>query len=176
MQSDLAQKIITTSQDVLTEHGLHDWKVTRGNALSTAGSCQYRSKTIRISLQIAKVAPWEDTYDTILHEVAHALAGHAAGHGYEWRRIARSIGLKNPQRLVHVDTSEIDPWVGTCPNGHVTTRAGAPRRVRSCLKCAPGFNPEYIFTWTKDGEEAKMPRQYLSDLVMIQVMHGQVNA
>lgn len=34
----------------------------------------------------------KDVINTILHEMAHAIAGHAAGHGKEWKRIAKSIG------------------------------------------------------------------------------------
>lgn len=32
--------------------------------------------------------------DTLLHEVAHAIAGHAAGHGPKWKAVCRSIGAE----------------------------------------------------------------------------------
>jgi predicted SprT family Zn-dependent metalloprotease len=35
--------------------------------------------------------------DTVLHEIAHAIAGHKAGHGPAWKMVARMIGAK-PQR------------------------------------------------------------------------------
>lgn len=169
----LAQQIVSTTYDVLNENGLYDWQVKLGTALSTAGSCHYRTKTIRISLKVAEIVDWSETFDTILHEVAHAIAGHAAGHGPEWRRVAREIGLKNPQRVISgLDTSEIDPWKGVCPNGHEVTRPGAPRRVRSCSRCVRGFSAEHIFTWTKHGEEVPMPKSYMRDLMFLETRNA----
>ena len=168
MQSALAQKIISTTEDLLMEHELDGWTVKLGNAARTAGSCHYGQKVIRISLKVAQIVEWEEVHDTILHEVAHAIAGHSAGHGYEWRRVAREIGLKNPQRTASFDTTSIDPWVGTCPAGHTVTRPGAPRRLRSCALCHRGFSADHLLTWTKHGEEVEMPRQYRLELMMLQ--------
>jgi hypothetical protein len=39
----------------------------------------------------------EKAIDTLRHEVAHAIAGHAAGHGPAWRAACRMVGA-NPER------------------------------------------------------------------------------
>jgi len=41
--------------------------------------------------------PEEQVRDTILHEIAHAIAGHKAGHGWQWKAECRRIGA-NPNR------------------------------------------------------------------------------
>ena len=42
--------------------------------------------------------------DCILHEIAHALAGHKAGHGWAWKQVCIRIGAK-PERCY--DTEEV---------------------------------------------------------------------
>ena len=60
-----------------------------------AGVCKYRldgGGTVALSVHYIKHATAADVVDTLLHEVAHAIAGHAAGHGPEWKRVARLLG------------------------------------------------------------------------------------
>lgn len=69
----------------------------RKNAL---GICRFRlGKPYAIELSEAwiKHLREEDIRDTILHEIAHALAGSDAGHGPRWKNIAAAIGA-NPKR------------------------------------------------------------------------------
>ena len=47
---------------------------------------------IRISRTHALEGSEEQIRDTVLHEIAHAIAGREAGHGLLWKVTARRIG------------------------------------------------------------------------------------
>src|SRR5688572_8898033 len=69
------------------------WRFQWDAAVSRGGCCHYRKHLITLSKPIfAKPENRDNALNVILHEVAHALAGHAAGHGPAWMSIARRIG------------------------------------------------------------------------------------
>jgi predicted SprT family Zn-dependent metalloprotease len=139
---------VLTMQDIqqlalaaLEEHGLmlQGWGFQWDNAVKRAGLCSFRNKQIQLSRAIYGIeANREHALDTILHEVAHALAGPGAGHGPAWKRIARQIGAR-PERCY--STSEITPpkgkIVGTCACGsiHRRHRAVKPGTGHLCRLC-----------------------------------------
>ncbi len=53
--------------------------------------------------------------DTVLHEIAHALAGNTAGHGPEWKEWCRRVGA-NPERTGVGADMPTGPWKAVCPN------------------------------------------------------------
>ena len=160
----IEQRITELTNALLHEYGLLDWNLRLNKARRSAGMCDYTNKEIVISLTVAKNVPWESTLDTILHEIAHAIAGHEAGHGEKWKKIAYLLGVKDPQRVAQADTSQFMPWVGTCPNGHKQYLAAAPRRAASCAECSPiRFRPDLMFDWKKNGETVPMPASYQKD-------------
>jgi SprT protein len=76
----------------------------------------------------------EDITNTILHEFAHALAGFDAGHGVEWKRIAKSIGYTGgtcTERFILKDNYK---YVFECGKGCVTRRHRKTRKLRICNK------------------------------------------
>lgn len=80
----------------MREHGLYTWYFEFGNMKRRLGDCTYGIQRIRYSNFYLHL-PEEEWKDTILHEIAHALAGPAAKHGPVWRAMAREVGAK-PQR------------------------------------------------------------------------------
>lgn len=128
---------------LLDEHGLtaKGWRFDWDNATRRAGACHYRTRKVTLSWAIFSHsdearAAWRDT---ALHEIAHALAGSAAAHGLEWRRVARSIGC-SAQRC-HALPTPPRPIVGTCtpscPSNAKRDRARMPKpghfyRCRIC--------------------------------------------
>lgn len=52
------------------------------------------SLELRLSAPLTELNPEEEVRDVILHEIAHFLAGHAAGHGPAWRAMARKVGAR----------------------------------------------------------------------------------
>lgn len=80
------------------------FRFTRGR--KTLGVCaEYYSKItgeldyieIGISSALAKTASFEETRNTVLHEIAHAIAGNSAGHGSVWKNIFKDLGGNGEQ-------------------------------------------------------------------------------
>ena len=77
---------------LMDEHGLTGWTVAFGEARKRLGDCHFRHHVIRISRAHALEGSGEQIRDTVLHEIAHAIAGYEAGHGPLWKATARRIG------------------------------------------------------------------------------------
>lgn len=86
----------TLATDLLRLHGLTErgWRFELDRAKSRCGICYFDSKIISVSRNYVEepTVPFDDIKNTILHEIAHAIAGHTAGHGDHWKQVARSIG------------------------------------------------------------------------------------
>lgn len=80
---------------LLREHGLADsgWKFETSRGLNTLGHCCWSSRTIRLSLHFIRMNEATLVRETLLHEIAHALAGPGTGHGPAWKRQARRLGI-----------------------------------------------------------------------------------
>lgn len=125
------------------------WSFGFDNAKKRAGLCDYTRGRISVSRYLAARWSDDDVHQTLLHEVAHAMAGQGAGHGPEWRRVARSIGYLGGRTHEGETAVELAPWVGTCPNGHVVYRHRRPSRAFSCAKCSRSFSRRFLITWTR---------------------------
>ncbi len=96
------------AEHLLVRHGLTDWQVAYDNAKRRAGVCRYRDRTIGLSAPLTALHSEEDVRDTILHEIAHALAGPEHGHDDRWREVAMSIGCTG-ERCVSTDSPAVSP-------------------------------------------------------------------
>ncbi|HWV48463.1 MAG TPA: SprT-like domain-containing protein, partial [Microbacterium sp.] len=75
--------------DALLRMHLDDtWSFGFDNAKRRAGQCDYRTKRITVSRYLAARFDDDEIHQVLLHEVAHALAGHQAAHGARWQRVA----------------------------------------------------------------------------------------
>ena len=88
----------------LYKHGLleHGWKFRWHNKKVALGTCSYNRKLIYLAEWYVELNDKDEVMDTILHEIAHALAYHrhgsaGRGHGRIWKTICREIGAK-PER------------------------------------------------------------------------------
>jgi predicted SprT family Zn-dependent metalloprotease len=152
---------------LLREHRLDDWHVDFDLAKRRAGVCRYRDKVISLSAPLVRLHDADEVRQTILHEIAHALAGPRAGHGARWRAIAQQVGA-SPERCLPEDAPRVPgAWVGVCSRGHVVERHRRPERVTSCSTCSPEFSAEHILTWTHHGRPAPMHPNYLVELAAI---------
>ena len=91
MDLDEAQK---EALRLMGEHGLQGWKFRWDDGRRTFGRCWHSKKEISLSQRLTKLNSRDKVIETILHEIAHAHAGHAAGHGPTWRAAAVRIGAR----------------------------------------------------------------------------------
>lgn len=131
------------ARELLDKWGLAAWQFSWNRAIRRAGCCHYRDKTITLSMYYAQLncerLP-DDVLDTILHEIAHALAGPKAGHGPEWKKQCVRVGAK-PERCyrdtVAMPTPKLEAVCGGC--NRLFHRHKLPRNgnFRYCTPCGP---------------------------------------
>jgi hypothetical protein len=73
-----------TAAALFAEHRLAGWTFGLAASKRRVGACKYRRKRIEIADFYARHNPDATVLDTLLHEIAHALAGPAAKHGPAW--------------------------------------------------------------------------------------------
>jgi len=133
-----------TAHELMAEHGLlaQGWKFRLSTAQRQVGVCKYPNSRhrgyIEYSTHFLK-ADDHEIIDTILHEIAHALAGHAAGHNYLWKMYARQVGAR-PETCVtssHAAASTVKPnFTIKCPEcGWSTTRQRVKRHLIGHMLC-----------------------------------------
>lgn len=85
---------------LLVEHGLagRGWSFGFNRRKRSLGLCNHAAKRIELSSAFVLLNGVEVVRDTLLHEIAHALAGHKAGHGPRWVAVCRVLGA-TPRRL-----------------------------------------------------------------------------
>ena len=81
-----------TARRLMDAHGLTGWTLAFVEAKRRLGDCHFKDRVIRISRSHALEGSEVQIRDTILHEIAHAIAGREAGHGPLWKATARRIG------------------------------------------------------------------------------------
>jgi predicted SprT family Zn-dependent metalloprotease len=137
------------AEALIAVHLDDSWSFAFDNAKRRAGLCDYTRRRISVSRYLAARFDDDDNHQTLLHEVAHAMAGAEAGHGARWRAIARDLGYVGGTTHRGETAVELAPWVGTCPAGHVAYRHRRPTRAASCVKCAAEFDARFLFAWTR---------------------------
>lgn len=137
------------AEALIALHLDESWSFGFDNAKRRAGLCDYTRKRITVSRYLAARFDDDEIHQTLLHEVAHALAGHRAGHGTAWKRVARELGYVGGTTHRGETATELAPWVGRCPAGHVTYRHRRPSRATSCATCSRRFDPRFTIRWTK---------------------------
>ncbi|KAA9158354.1 SprT-like domain-containing protein [Microbacterium lushaniae] len=146
--SDL-QRVRTWAEALIALHLDATWSFGFDNAKRRAGLCDYTRRRISVSRYLAARYDDDTNHQTLLHEVAHAVAGPTAGHGPQWKRVARDLGYTGGTTHAGETATELAPWVGVCPAGHVAYRHRRATRPTSCAKCAPRFDPRNAFTWSR---------------------------
>ena len=85
-------RVAAAARALMDDHGLGEWTFAFLEAERRLGDCNYDQRVIRIGRTHALDASEAEIKDTILHEIAHALAGPEARHGPAWKAIAKRIG------------------------------------------------------------------------------------
>ena len=123
----------------MQEHGLlaAGWTFKWDRARRRLGCCDFDRKLITLSWPVFVIeANRDDARETILHEVAHGLAGSGAGHGPKWRTAAWMVGAR-PERCGRVRQEPELPIVGNCACESAHQRVRMPTRGNSysCVVC-----------------------------------------
>ncbi len=151
------QALEATAVSLMREHGLYTgrpggWRFKWDNAKRRAGQTDFDNKVISMSRVLARLWSQAEVYDTLRHEIAHAIAGADADHGPRWKAAAVAVGAR-PERCAPVSDDTPQPigmYTGRCPAGHEVQRyrkltAKTPRI--SCIRCSPKFDARHLITW-----------------------------
>lgn len=142
-------RVTVWAEALIALHLDASWSFGFDNAKRRAGLCDFTRKRITVSRYLTARYDDDTNHQTLLHEVAHALAGPAAGHGAAWKKVARELGYVGGTTHHGETAEELAPWVGTCPQGHRSYRHRRPTRETSCAKCSRAYDPRYRFRWEK---------------------------
>ena len=126
----------------MQEHGLTDWKFKFNNAKTFFGLCSEREHTIWLSRHLTRLNTESVMLDTILHEIAHALAGCRHKHNRIWVSQARIIGCNGERcssynEVVHVP-GKYKLVCGKC--GSVRQIHRKTRVRKACRFCCDKYN------------------------------------
>ena len=124
-----------------------EWSFGFDNAKTRAGLCNYTAKRITVSKYLAARFEDDEIHQVLLHEVAHAMAGTRAGHGPRWKAVAKQLGYEGARLHEGQTATELAPWIGTCPAGHVHYRYRRPARPLSCGTCSRRFEAGNLIHW-----------------------------
>lgn len=103
------------ARNLMEEHGLIGWSFAWNRGKCMLGQCNYRRKTISLSVHFVDLNDEKSVRDTILHEIAHALVGPKHGHDFVWWAKAREIGLERPERVNRHSNMPSFRYVPICP-------------------------------------------------------------
>jgi SprT protein len=133
---------------LMQRHGLlPQWQFSFDRAVRRFGSCNCQHKKITLSAHLTLLNDKLQVKDTILHEIAHALAPRGECHGKRWKSIARSIGCSAERCYTDDVVVPKRKYTGTCPTCAVTITRNRRKRL-SCGRCDRKFNPAHIFVWS----------------------------
>ena len=111
------------------------WKFAFNNRKRGLGLCSHIKRTIYLSKVYVQYNNEEEIKNTILHEIAHVLAGPLEGHSSIWRGIALNIGC-NGKRLNSTATMPKGKYEYVCKNcGYISYSHRKLKRKYSCLEC-----------------------------------------
>ena len=126
-------KFLNLARSEMDKNGLVDWKLDLDHAKVRAGACFFKEKKISFSRNFIKNSNEVEIYDTILHEIAHALVGPKYGHGIVWKNMAKRLGC-TAQRCHTLEFSNYK-WIRYCENFCWEQRTHRRKSNLICRKC-----------------------------------------
>jgi predicted SprT family Zn-dependent metalloprotease len=127
------------ARSLMAEHGLGGWIFRFDHARRRFGSCAPTKKRITLSRPLTLLNDEAEVRDTILHEIAHALAP-GDGHGRAWKAACARLGAR-PVRcytdeMVVSPPRRAAPYQVGCPRcGWWQDRHRLTRRKLVCRRC-----------------------------------------
>jgi len=135
----------------MQKHGLNDWTFALSKAKRRLGVCKYRAKRIEIAEYYAKKNAPVSVLDTLLHEIAHAIAGPTAHHGPAWKAVAVRLGV-SPRACDDSPDTIVQPgdWQATCSACKKTFHRYKRPRSLIGYQCRCEFRSVLIFQFQGD--------------------------
>jgi len=164
------------AEGLMREHSLTGWRLVFDNARTRAGVCRYSRREIGLSRMLTALHSTDLVRGTILHEIAHALAGSRHGHDAAWQAKARAIGGDGERRMSASAPRPAAPWVGTCIRGHKVTRHRRPARPSSCRECGSTFDLAHLLLWRFHGRQVPLSAAYQAELALVRAAGGRAAA
>jgi predicted SprT family Zn-dependent metalloprotease len=121
---------------LLRAHQLPDWTFDYNRRKRAMGFCWYAAKTIELSIYFVERNEMEAIVDTLLHEIAHALAGPEHGHDEVWKAKCLEIGAR-PSRCGEANMPPGN-WQARCKGcARLYQRYRRPKRLHGwyCPHC-----------------------------------------
>ena len=148
------RQVEDAAKRLLAEHlpaasGATQWTFGFDLATSRAGVCHYSERRINLAVSYCLASSRQEIADTILHEIAHAIAGPQHNHDAVWKATARRIGCTGDR--CHRVQHSAPRWVGECGCGQQWFRQTLQRRMmrnRICASCRGNI------TWRRHTEVA----------------------
>jgi predicted SprT family Zn-dependent metalloprotease len=136
------------AQDLMRRHKLSpEWSFQFDRSKVRFGKCNFSKQQISLSTYLVEANGEVEIRDTILHEIAHALAPRGAGHGPVWQALALSIGCTGRRCYGQEVARPVPKFKGTCPSCQRAIHRHR-RAVMACGNCTAVFDPRYVFIWS----------------------------
>lgn len=144
-----AEKMLS---DLMDQHLDDSWTYRFGNAVRLFGVCSYSTKTITISRPLVELNDENQVRDTILHEIAHALAGKGTHHGYKWRAIAIQIGCNGRRCYGSNVVKPKGKYLAQCNKCGLSQEYTKKMKRLACGRCCRilhngKWNEEFLLNW-----------------------------
>jgi len=144
-------EVVQLGYKLMLEHGLvgKGWKFELDSAVRRFGCCNYTQRKISISSALAALNSVSEVTETILHEIAHALAYYKGElrHGAIWKSVAKSIGCTAERCYSsEVITPQVKKYRYECPHCKKTiTKTYIMRTTRvACRDCCDKYANGYF--------------------------------
>ncbi|UYL88184.1 SprT-like protease [Gordonia phage Evaa] len=122
---------------LMVRHGLRGWVTQLDNAKTRAGQCRYSTRTLSFSRVQLALRPASATYNTITHEIAHALTP-GEKHSKVWAAKHRELGGDGERCFISEVADPNAPWIGVCGHGNEHARYRQPRPGTWLCGCKGG--------------------------------------
>ena len=112
MRTDEVERL---ARELMDDHGLQAWRFRFDRSKKRFGRCEYTGRKITLSRHLVALNDEDQCRDTILHEIAHALAPAGCGHDWQWKATCRRIGAR-PVACYTLDEVVVPPapWYLVC--------------------------------------------------------------
>ena len=145
------QELSAIAAREMAKHGLRGWTFALADTKRRLGVCKYRTKRIEIAEYYARNSVPETVLDTLLHEIAHAIAGPAARHGPVWKAVAIRLGA-TPRACESSDLAIVSPgnWQADCPACKKTWHRYRRPMSSNGYRCRCVARPTLVFEFRGD--------------------------